>query len=148
MDKAMGYEKVAAARDITTVNISGGVNGQVGVGDNIAMTQTVGALPTPVTEAELTELRQILIDLKAQIEVDAPTEKRAAAAERLDELEEAITGSEPDVATIGYVQGWFKRNLPAVAGAVTSLVLHPIVAKLVTTAGDALAADFARLIGG
>ncbi len=148
MDNANGYEKVAATRDITTVSISGGVSGQVGVGDNIAMTQTIGSVPAPATEAELAELRQMLIDLKAQIEVDAPTEKRAAALERLDELEEAITGSEPDVATIGYVRGWFNRNLPAVAGAVTSLVLHPIVAKLVATAGDVLAADFARLIGG
>jgi hypothetical protein len=47
-----------------------------------------------------------------------------------------------------YVKRWFVKNLPGLAGAVTSIVVHPIVGKLVEAAGDALAAEFRRRFGG
>ena len=82
------------------------------------------------------------------MEVKAPPEKKDAALERVDELEEAITAQEPDLPTMEYVKRWFVRNLPDLAGAVTSVVVHPIVGKLVEAAGDALAAEFRRRFGG
>jgi len=101
-----------------------------------------------VTEADLTELRQVLTDLKAKVAAEAPLEKKDAALERVEELEEAVTAEEPDLTTMEYVKRWFVKNLPGLAGAVTGVVVHPIVGKLVEAAGDALAAEFRRRFGG
>ena len=60
------------------------------------------------------------------------------------ELQEAITATEPDLTVMEYAKSWFAKNLPQVAGTVASLVVHPIVGKLVGAAGDKLAADFRR----
>jgi hypothetical protein len=43
-----------------------------------------------------------------------------------------------------YVKVWFGKNLPGLAGAVTGLIVNPVVGKLVEVAGDVLAAEFRR----
>jgi hypothetical protein len=134
--------------DVIRAVISGDVSGQVAVGKGITQTQTVGGARPEVTEAELAELRQALADLKARVEAEAPPEKKEAALERVEELEEAVTAEEPDLTTMEYVKRWFVKNLPGLAGTVTSVVVHPIVGKLVEAAGDALAAEFRRRFGG
>jgi len=134
--------------DVIRATISGDISGQVAVGKGITQIQTIGAARPEVTETDLADLRQALADLKAKVEVKAPPEKKDAALERVDELEEAITAQEPDLPTMEYVKRWFVRNLPDLAGAVTSVVVHPIVGKLVEAAGDALAAEFRRRFGG
>jgi plasmid stabilization system protein ParE len=132
------------AGDVIRATISGDVSGQVAVGKGITQTQTIGAAPPEVTEADLAELRQVLVGLKAKVAAEAPPDKKVAALERVAELEEAVTAKEPDLPTMEYVKGWFAKNLPGLAGAVTSVVVHPIVGKLVEAAGDALAAEFRR----
>jgi hypothetical protein len=134
--------------DVIRATISGDVSGQVAVGKGITQIQTIGAAPPQVTEADLAELRQVLADLKAKMAAEAPPDKKDAALERVAELEEAITAEEPDLPTMEYVKGWFAKNLPGLAGAVISVVVHPIVGKLVEAAGDALAAEFRRRFGG
>ena len=134
--------------DVIRATISGDVSGQVAVGKGITQTQTVGAARPEVTEGDLAELRQVLADLKEKVAAEAPPEKKGAALERVDELEQAITAEEPDLTTMEYVKRWFVKNLPGLAGAVTSVVVHPIVGKLVEAAGDALAAEFRRRFGG
>jgi len=133
--------------DVIRATISGDISGQVAVGKGITQIQTIGAARPKVTEADLAELQQILADLKAKVAAKAPPEKKDAALERVKELEEAVTAGEPDLTTMEYVKGWFARNLPDLAGAVTSVVVHPIVGKLVGAAGDALAAEFRRRFG-
>jgi hypothetical protein len=134
--------------DVIRAIISGDISGQVAVGKGITQTQTIGAARPEVTEADLTELRQVLTDLKAKVAAEAPLEKKDAALERVEELEEAVTAEEPDLTTMEYVKRWFVKNLPGLAGAVTGVVVHPIVGKLVEAAGDALAAEFRRRFGG
>jgi len=63
-------------------------------------------------------------------------------------LEEAVTAQEPDLATVEYVKGWFVKNIPALAGTVTGVVLNPRVGKLVQAAGDTLAHEYKRRFGG
>ena len=46
------------------------------------------------------------------------------------------------------VRTWFVAHLPSFAGAVTGLLVHPVVGALVKSAGDAVAAEFHRRIGG
>ena len=133
--------------DVIRATISGDVSGQVAVGKGITQIETVGAARPEVTEAELAELRQALADLKTQVEAQSPPEKKEAALERVQELEEAVTAKEPDLTTMEYVKRWFGKNLPRLAGAVTGVVVHPIVGKLVEAAGDTLAAEFRRRFG-
>jgi len=128
--------------------ITGDVSGQVAVGEGITQVQAIGAARPKVTEAGLAELRQAFAGLKARVEVDAPLEKREAALERVGELEEAVIAGEPDLATMEYVNRWFARHVPGLAEAVTGVVVHPIVGKLVEAAGDGLAAEFRRRFGG
>jgi len=134
--------------DVIRATISGDVSGQVAVGKGITQTQTIGAAQPQVTEADWAELRQALADLKAKVAAEASPEKKDAALERVNELEEAITAEEPDLTTMEYVKRWFVKHLPGLAGAVTGVVVHPIVGKLVEAAGDALVAEFRRRFGG
>lgn len=130
-----------SAGDAISANISGNISGgQVAVGKDIAQNQTVGDIA--VTNEELAQLRVAFSELATQVEANAPPERRAAAVERVAELEQAVLADEPDVTTIQYIGRWFRNNLPQLAGAVASIVIHPIVGKLVGAAGDALVAEF------
>jgi DNA-binding GntR family transcriptional regulator len=127
--------------DAISANITGDISGgQLAVGKHIAQNQTVGT--AAVSSEELAQLRTAFRDLASEVEAQAPPERRAAAAERVAELEQAVLAEEPDVTTIQYVARWFRSNLPQLAGAVASIVIHPIVGKLVGAAGDALVAEF------
>ena len=78
----------------------------------------------------------------------APPESQGATLERLYEIEEAVLAEETDVARLVYAKRWFTKHLPAIAGSVTSVVVHPVVGKLVQAAGDAVAGEFRRRFGG
>lgn len=134
--------------DKITANITGDISGQVAVGKNIDQTQTSISSASPaITEKELSELTNLISDLKAKVVNEAPSEKKDSASEKLDELETALTAKEPDLTTMEYVQNWFTKNLPTIAGSVTSLVVHPIVGKLVEAAGDVAVKEFRRRFG-
>ena len=134
--------------DHISADISGDVGGQVGVGKAINQTQTVGAgAARTVTDAELAELRQAFAELRAQVSAEAPPERKGAAVERIDELEEAIIADEPDLTTVDYVKRWFARNVPRLAGTVTGVIVNPIVGMLVGAAGDAVVREFQGIVG-
>jgi hypothetical protein len=46
------------------------------------------------------------------------------------------------------VRNWFVQNIPTMAGAVTSIVLSPLVGRLVQAGGDLLVSDFKHRFGG
>jgi hypothetical protein len=137
--------------DHITVSIGGSVQegGQIGVGRDISQsyvrTHTEGA--GPVTEADLAELRGAIASVKAEVLAAAPADQQAAALERIDELEEAVVAGEPDLTTLQYVRKWFGKNLPKLAGAVTGLIVHPVVGKIVEAAGELAARQFRELFG-
>ena len=97
-----------------------------------------------VTPQEMEELRQLLAQLRSKVESETPADKKNAALERVNELEQAVTEKKPDLSTMEYVRNWFVKNAPGVAGAVVSVVVHPIVGRLVEAAGDVLTADFKK----
>lgn len=131
-----------------TVNISGGVNGQgqVAVGSNIRQENHAPADVQP-SEADLESLYQALEALRELVSATAPAEKQTSALERVDELATAVTAKKPDLNTMEYVRNWFARNLPGLAGAITSVIVNPIVGRLVEAAGDTLVAEFQRRFG-
>jgi hypothetical protein len=132
--------------DRISIHIGGNVTGQVVSGQgNVVNWQTIQASGS-VTVDELDQLHAAFNELRTRLEVD--TEECAdSAQDKLDELEEAITGEQLDIPTMEYVHGWFRRKLPGFASAVGKLIINPIVGKLVATAGDDLVSEFAHRFG-
>lgn len=128
------------------IKIDGNVGGQVAVGNDI--TQNIGQFnrTEPVTDAELADLRALIAGLRAQVAANTPPEFRESALERIDELAEAVTAEQPELGTARYVLGWFRKKVPALAGAVHDLVLNPLVSRIVGAAGDVAAADFQHFL--
>jgi hypothetical protein len=128
------------------ISIGGDNSGQFAIGDNnfqqntsLVNSQNTTAATSP---ADLATLRQMFATLKTQVSEAAPEDKKASALERINELEETITSDEPDLTTMDYIKRWFVKNLPTLSGAVTSVVIHPIVGKLVEAAGTMAADEF------
>ena len=137
----------ASRKSSIDAKISGSVSGQIAIGENISQTQNIQSSSVQVTEADLDTLRNLIADLKTQVASTATAEKQETALEKVSELEEAITAEEPDLSTMEYVRNWFVKNVPQLAGAVTSLVVNPIVGKLVEAAGETVAQEFKRRFG-
>lgn len=126
------------------ISIGGNQSGQMAIGDNNTQQNLVNSQNTTAatSPADLATLKQMFATLKTQVTEAAPDDKKASALERIDELEEAITADQPDLTTMDYVKRWFVKNLPTLSGAVTGVVIHPIVGKLVETAGTMAADEF------
>ncbi len=85
--------------DSISANITGNISGgQVAVGKHIAQNQAVGT--AAVSSAELAQLRGAFAELATEVEAQAPPERRAAAVERVAELEQALLADEPDITTV------------------------------------------------
>lgn len=123
------------------VEIGGDQSGQMAFGSDIEQQMITGA---PPTDAEVVELREQFRDLQRRVTEDAPPEIRAEAQAKVVELETAVVADEPDLTTMEYVRNWFIKRLPSIAGAVTGVIVNPIVGKLVGAAGDGLVAEFRR----
>jgi len=143
-----------------SINIAGGftqtANGsninQMGIvtDSEVNVNQTAHAGQSEPSKADRLTLQEMFATLEAQINQQAPLDKKASALERLTELKEALAAEKPDRTTLNtmeYVKDWFTKHLPTFAGAVTSVMVHPIVGKLVETAGDILAKDFRDRFG-
>lgn len=145
MEEAMNEQPFFG--DTINANISGNiVDSHLAIGHNIAQQSNSSPQPT-VTAAELTLLHQEILQLKAQIELQALPEQKAPALERVAELEAAVITEKPDLSTMEYVRNWFVKNIPTLAGKVTGVVVNPIVGKLVEAAGETLAEDFRHRFG-
>lgn len=124
------------------------ISGPTVIGSENVVTQQYGQPIAPaVTPAELDELRQMFEQLKLQIQAQVPADQQTSALERVDELQAAIADKKPDFTTMQYVKQWFAKHLPQLTGAVTGIVIHPIVGKVVEAAGELAAADFRDRFG-
>jgi hypothetical protein len=99
-----------------------------------------------MTAADVDALRKLLSDLRARVAAEAPPELAQEAQKQVDKLEQAATAEKPDVSAMKQVQDWFLKHLPAVAGAVTSLV-NPFLGKVVEAAGDLAAGEIRKRYG-
>ncbi len=135
------------AGDQYRVRVGGDVSGQLAAGKNIRQEHSTRDAQPAVTAADLAEIRGLVDELKQVVAAEASPEKRAAALERVEELQDAVVADKPDVTTMAYVRGWFTKNLPKLAGAVTSLIVHPLVGRVVEAAGDLVASEFRQRFG-
>lgn len=118
--------------DVITGNISN-VSGIAAVGKDITQTQV-----------QVAELKELFAALKAEVGRDAPPEVRGEAIQQAEALEQATTGPTPDVSVMVSVRRWFEEHAPKLAGAVTGVIVNPIVGKIVQMAGDAIVAEYRR----
>ncbi len=100
-----------------------------------------------VTAAEMETLRGLFGDLSARVAAEAPPELADEAQEQVKALEEAATAEKPDLSAMERVRDWFIENLPSVAGTVTSLLVNPILGKVVEATGDLAAGELRRRFG-
>jgi hypothetical protein len=129
------------------VKVGGSVSGQMAVGSGINQTWTTAAAE-PLTAVDLVELNRLLEELGATVAAEAPPESRDAALERVDELGKALDPAKPRVHTLAAVRDWFVDHLPKLAGAVTSVIVNPLVGRLVEAAGDVASRQFTEFFGG
>jgi len=129
--------------DVIHGTVTGDISGQVAIGKGISQSQTT-VTSSGVTESELNELLGAIEGVRARIPAEAPPELQGAALERVNELQQAVAEEKPDLTTMEYVRNWFAKNVPALAGAVTGVIVNPIVGKLVEAAGETLAEEFRR----
>ncbi len=108
---------VFGQNNIQLGNISGG---QITIGPANPAGQIQPAAPTPGSLS----LEQQLFKLKIRVEVEAPAAKKAAALERLAELEETLTAPAPDLETVTYLKNWFAKNIPALAEAINEVIAY------------------------
>lgn len=132
--------------DSISANVSGNISGNVAVGKSITQTQHIGTRQE-VTEEDRLALQQLLSNLKAQIEAEAPADKKDAALERIDELTETITDEKPDLTAIDYIGKWFGKNLPQLAGYVVGVLVNPVVGKVVEATGEIAAGELKKRFG-
>jgi hypothetical protein len=135
-----------ASGDRISANIKGTISGQVAVGKQISQTQRTAASGKLDAQA-LSILEELFQDLKVQARTQLPATTQASATERIDELHEAITAEKPDLTTMEYVKGWFAKHAPGLLSSVGSLIFHPLVSKVMESAGAALAQDFRHRFG-
>ena len=133
--------------DKISANISGDISGQVAVGSGITQKQFIDKSKKEVTEDDRAQLKELFSILREAIKNQSPTEKKDSAVERIDELEQTIASEKPDITTMEYIKNWFSKNLPALAGSVTSVLVHPVVGKIVESAGEAVSAEFRKRFG-
>jgi flagellar motor switch protein FliM len=126
------------------VSVGGAVGGNVVVGrqNQIISSPTTNG----VSPADLAAFRSAVDDVKAQVASQAPEQAEEASA-KLEELHQAATAAKPDLNTFERVHSWFASHLPTFAGAVTGLLVHPVVGALVKSAGDAVVDEFHRRFG-
>lgn len=97
--------------------------------------------------ADLEALRGLFGDLRARVTAEAPPEMVDEAQAQVDALEEAAAAEKPDLSVMERVRDWFLKNLPSVAGTVTSLLVNPILGQVLEEAGDLAAGELRRRFG-
>jgi hypothetical protein len=93
------------------------------------------------------DLAALFAALSKTVEEQAPPDKKPEAMQKVVELKHAIQAAKPDVGRMESVLNWFKKYAPQLAGAVTSVIVNPIVGRLVEAAGELAVTEFRRRFG-
>lgn len=122
------------------ISIGGSLTGeQIAMGHTIKQTQITNPKEGVLSDAEWLQLRRSLNALKDSLRANAPAEKQEEAIAQVDALEQAITAEKPDLTRMQHIKQWFAKSLPTFTGAVTSVIVNPLVGKVVEASGEVLA---------
>ncbi len=128
-------------------HVEGDISGVVAIGERIDQRQVRDVNRTGVDERDIAAVQELFTELSAVVAAEAPDGRREASLQRVDELQQAVTSDKPKLSTMEYVKDWFADNVPKLAGAVMSVIVHPVVVKVVAAGGDMLSAEFRRRFG-
>jgi hypothetical protein len=117
-------------------NISFGnvTNSQFVTGDYNHVEQTIGLSPEDVAA-----LRGVFADLRANVAAEVDPGQQQEALTEVAELERSLVTKTPDPGRVRKALRWFREHAPQLAGTVLSVVVHPLVGKVVEGAGEAVA---------
>jgi hypothetical protein len=142
MSEKTGPSDVRSAPTITqTIQYHSPVYGPVHAGSGDIQ---IGSLQYGLNVQDVGELFRLL---RQDVAAQAPPDAKDTALEEVDALQQAVEEEQPDVGRMESVLSWFKAHLPQLAGTVTSVILHPVVGKIVEAAGELVAAEFKRRFG-
>jgi hypothetical protein len=115
---------------------------QVAVGEHNTLDQRIGTAASERLEpTELEALRRDLASLHEQVARGAPSGQRDQALEQVGQLVAGtVAADEPEPGRLARVYRWFVRNAPDLAESVASLLLGPLVGKLVGGGAGVMAA--------
>src|SRR5437870_7254672 len=119
------------------INISDVDRSSFAIGDYATVVQNNGLTPD-----EAAQLRRTFEGLRSEVEANAPPEQCEEALRQAAEVEQAVVAAKPDAGRVKRALRWFRDNAPALAGTVASVVLSPLVGKLVEGAGTELSKRF------
>jgi len=120
----------------------GSVTGsQIVVGDYNTVSQRIGLSPE-----ETAQLRALFSDLRTTVGDVAPKELRGEAIAQANELEGTLVSEHPDPGSVRRVLGWFRQHAPELAGAVLSVLVNPLVGKVIEGAGSAIAEKLHQVV--
>lgn len=125
------------------ISVGGNFSGAAAIGSDIRQEVHLAAL----TDAETADLRREVDHLRAALLKEAPPDLREEASQRADELAEAVLTDRPDLSKLERLRDWIGERMPQLASAFTTLVLHPVLGKLVAAGGDGLVGALRRLGG-
>ena len=115
---------------------------QIQIGDYNIAAQKFG-----LTRQETAELKSLFDEARTKLEQQAEPEQRDEALAQAGELERAVV-AEQDPGRIRTVLRWFKDHAPQLVATVVSVVVNPLVGKVVEGAGEAIADQFREVIDG
>jgi hypothetical protein len=99
-----------------------------------------------LTAAEVADLRSVFDGLRAEVTANAPPDQREEALAQAAEVEASVVAGQLDPGRFKRALAWFRANAPGIAGTVASVVVSPIVGKVVEGAGDAIASRFREAV--
>lgn len=140
MTKRKARETVRRAREtVITTTVKGDISGMFAAGQDIEQKQQIQN--GPVTDpkvmledwtAQLTALKQALAD------ANLPDKTKNVADARLDDLEEQVKSGKPKQDILDQVGNWFAGHIPELLTAITSLLTHPAVTKMIENGAKTL----------
>jgi hypothetical protein len=117
------------------ISFAGNVtSSQFVTGDYNHVTQTIGMSPDDVAA-----LKSVFDDLRGAVASDVPPEHQQEALAEVGELEKALVAKQPDPGRVRKALQWFRAHAPQLVGTVASVVINPLVGKVVEGAGEAVA---------
>jgi hypothetical protein len=120
-----------------SINITDVDRSSFAIGDYSSVIQNNG-----LTQEEAVALQDTFERMRADVGAKAPPEQREEALRQATEVEQAVVAAQPDAGRVKRALRWFRDNAPALAGTVVSVILSPLVGKLVEGAGTELSKRF------
>ena len=119
----------------------------IGSGSFNDIFQETSTLTRFATPEELTAFANLFRTIDQEIAATVPPNDQAKAREQVEEIKTQVTSAKPDLSKLEQAKKWFVDHLPALVGGVTGILTHPIVGKIVESAGEFTLKQFRARLG-